>query len=253
MPAQPSASFIVVEPDFPFAFCEDDFDRRQASLRPHAADAHQFQQGDLGRSVAEVEFDIRRVVQVAPENQPDFRDRQAPAAFDHSQEGEIAADRTFPAFLGRGPGPGSAANLSHHLLDSEGFVGRVAQAQSGGMTAAALPARHVHFRAGQPHLGGSLECFAFKEPETWGTPTEVIDLEDGHWGKVHLGRWQQLHEKQAADVPYAVIRACVHLEREKPPAALWLAQLAPAQFPAAMTVTLETIWRAYVVELIHEN
>jgi hypothetical protein len=74
----------------------------------------------------------------------------------------------------------------------------------------------------------------------------VIELEDEHWGKVRLERWQQLHEKKGTDVPYDVIRACVHLEREKPPAALWLAWLVPTQFPAAMTVTLETIWRAYV-------
>jgi hypothetical protein len=52
--------------------------------------------------------------------------------------------------------------------------------------------------------------------------------------------------RRAADVLYDVIRACVHLEREKPPAALWLAWLAPGQFPVVMTVTLETIWRAYV-------
>jgi len=88
--------------------------------------------------------------------------------------------------------------------------------------------------------------FAFKEPETWGTPAVVVELEDEHWGKVRLERWQQLHEKKGTDVPYDVIRACVHLEREKPSAALWLAWLAPGQFPVGMTVTLETIWRAYV-------
>jgi hypothetical protein len=40
------------------------------------------------------------------------------------------------------------------------------------------------------------ERFAFKEPETWGTPAEVVELEDEHWGKVRLERWQQLHEKK---------------------------------------------------------
>jgi hypothetical protein len=74
----------------------------------------------------------------------------------------------------------------------------------------------------------------------------VIEWEDPHWGKVRLECWAQLHEKKGADVPYDVIRACVHLEREKPPAALWLAWLPPVRFPAGMTVTLETIWRAYI-------
>ena len=40
------------------------------------------------------------------------------------------------------------------------------------------------------------ERFAFKEPETWGTPDEVIELEDPHWGQVRLERWNSLHEKK---------------------------------------------------------
>ena len=62
---------------------------------------------------------------------------------------------------------------------------------------------------------------------------------------MRLERWGELHEKKGADVPYDVIRACVHLERETPPPALWLAWLAPEQMPAGITVTVETIWRAY--------
>jgi len=37
----------------------------------------------------------------------------------------------------------------------------------------------------------------------------------------------------------------VHLEREKPPAALWLAWLAPKTIPTGIVLTVETIWRAY--------
>jgi hypothetical protein len=62
-------------------------------------------------------------------------------------------------------------------------------------------------------------------------PDEVIELEDPYWGRVRLERWQGLHEKKGADVPYEVIRACVHLERQKPPTALWLAWLAPEPMP----------------------
>jgi len=99
-------------------------------------------------------------------------------------------------------------------------------------------------RKGRPRIHG--ERFAFKEPDTWGEPAEVIELEDAAWGQVRLERWTQLHEKKGADVSYDVIRACVHLEREKPPAALWLAWLAPAQLPVGMTLPVETIWRAYI-------
>jgi hypothetical protein len=106
------------------------------------------------------------------------------------------------------------------------------------------PPPPVPHQKGRPRIHG--QRFAFKEPETWGEPAEVCELEDEHWGKVRLERWTQLHEKKGADVPYDVIRASVHLEREKPPAALWLAWLAPAQLPEGMTLTVEDIWRAYI-------
>ena len=60
-----------------------------------------------------------------------------------------------------------------------------------------------------------------------------------------MQRWKDLHEKKGGDVPYEVVRASVHLEREKPPAALWVAWLAPKTIPAGITITAETIWRAY--------
>lgn len=87
--------------------------------------------------------------------------------------------------------------------------------------------------------------FAFKEENSWSAPAEVLELADDRWGKVRLQRWQGFHEKKGADVPYDVVRASVHLEREKPPAALWLAWLPPKTIPTGLTVTAETIWRAY--------
>lgn len=105
------------------------------------------------------------------------------------------------------------------------------------------PPREPHQR-GRPRVHGAR--FAFKEPETWGTPCEVMELEDEHWGKVRLERWSGLHEKKGADVPYDVLRACVHLEQAQPPAALWLAWLPPARFPSGVIVTVETLWRAYI-------
>ena len=87
--------------------------------------------------------------------------------------------------------------------------------------------------------------FAFKEPDTWSEPDEVVELDDPYWGQVRLECWHHLHEKKGADVPYDVVRASVHREREKPPAALWLAWLPPQQIPTGLTVTAQTIWRAY--------
>jgi len=84
--------------------------------------------------------------------------------------------------------------------------------------------------------------FAFKEPQTWSIPDAVMDLEDPYWGRGHLECWGGLHEKKGADGPYDVIRACVHLERETPPPALWLTWLAPKSMP--VDVSEETIWRA---------
>ena len=102
---------------------------------------------------------------------------------------------------------------------------------------------HDPHQKGRPRVHGAR--FAFKEADTWGEPDEVIELEDPRWGQVRLQRWKDLHEKKGVDVPYDVVRACVHLEREKPPAALWLAWLAPKTIPAGMVITVETIWRSY--------
>jgi hypothetical protein len=99
-------------------------------------------------------------------------------------------------------------------------------------------------KRGRPRVHG--ERFAFKEADTWGDPDEEIKLEDDHFGKVRLERWNDLHEKKGSDVPYDVIRASVHLERDKPPQAIWLAWLAPPSIPAGISLTVETIWRAYI-------
>lgn len=105
------------------------------------------------------------------------------------------------------------------------------------------PPSPIHHQKGRHRVHG--DRFAFKEPETWGMPDEIIELEHPRWGQVRLERWQNLHEKKGADVPYDVIRACVHLERDKPPAPLRLAWLAPEPLPKEIPFTVETIWQAY--------
>lgn len=133
---------------------------------------------------------------------------------------------------------------------NSGFLRAVKGLRSG--TVARLRSDRVLYHAppapsgkrGRPRVHG--ERFAFKEPDTWGDPDEGIELEDDHFGKVRLERWSGLHEKKGSDVPYDVLRASVHLERDQPPQAIWLAWLAPPSIPAGISFNAETLWRAYI-------
>lgn len=95
---------------------------------------------------------------------------------------------------------------------------------------------------GRPRVHG--DRFAFKEPETWGEPDAVVELEDPRWGKVRLRRWDDKHARQDADTSFSVILVEAHLEREKPSALFWLAyQPPPHQRPGDQQ--LEDLWRWY--------
>ena len=99
-------------------------------------------------------------------------------------------------------------------------------------------------KRGRPRVHG--KRFAFKEPETWGAPDEVIRREHAKLGQVQLERWNNLHGKNDADVPVDVVRASIHLEKAKPPRPIWLAWQAPANIPDNLVVNAPTIWQAYV-------
>lgn len=73
---------------------------------------------------------------------------------------------------------------------------------------------------GRPPVHG--QRFAFKEPDTWSEPDEVVEMTHPRWGQVRLRRWNNLHAKQDANTSFAVILAEVHLERDNPPKPLWL-------------------------------
>jgi hypothetical protein len=88
--------------------------------------------------------------------------------------------------------------------------------------------------------------FAFKKRETWGPPDECMAMVHANLGQVELRRWNGLHERAAADAPLDIIQARIHLERDKPPEALWLAWQEPAMLPVGLQVTVETIWQAYL-------
>jgi hypothetical protein len=58
--------------------------------------------------------------------------------------------------------------------------GTVARLRSDRVLCQAPPARTG--KRGRPRIHG--ERFAFKEPDTWGDPDEMIELKDEHFGKV---------------------------------------------------------------------
>ncbi|MHC4537560.1 MAG: transposase [Planctomycetota bacterium] len=99
-------------------------------------------------------------------------------------------------------------------------------------------------KRGRPRIHG--KRFAFKEPETWHTPNEVIAFKHAKLGQVKLERWNNLHGKNDADVPMDVIRARIHLEKNKPPKPIWLGWQAPATIPTNLDVNAQIIWQAYV-------
>lgn len=91
---------------------------------------------------------------------------------------------------------------------------------------------------GRPRKHG--HRFAFLEPDTWTMPEEDIVFEHSVYGTVRLQRWSGFHDKKAADLPFSLVRAEVHLERDKPPDPLWLGTNAPREVP------VRTIWQWYL-------
>ena len=107
-----------------------------------------------------------------------------------------------------------------------------------------VPEQPKKRKRGRPRIHG--KRFAFKEPETWDVPDEAIAFEHAKLGQVKLERWNNLHGKNDADVPMDVIRASIHLERDKPPKPIWLGWQPPPLIPSNLAVNAQTIWQAYV-------
>ena len=93
--------------------------------------------------------------------------------------------------------------------------------------------------AGQGRPGVHGARFAFKEPETWGPPAEEVRFEDDRYGQVWLRHWHDLHARQDAATVFSVLRAEVHLERDKPPKPLWLG------YQNAQGLSLSALWLAF--------
>ena len=106
------------------------------------------------------------------------------------------------------------------------------------------PAKPTPGKRGRPSKYG--ERFAFKDEQTWGEPDEVQEFQDKHYGKVRLKRWNGLCDKHAPGLTCDLLRAETHLEKDKPPEAVWFAWLPPVHPPAEIVITAQTIWTAYV-------
>ncbi len=96
---------------------------------------------------------------------------------------------------------------------------------------------------GRPRKHGAR--FAFKEPDTWGEADEFVALQHPRWGSVEIRRWNDLHAWQSVDTWFDVLQVQAHLEKDEPPAPLWLAWQAPPTMPKGVQVSAETIWQAY--------
>lgn len=97
---------------------------------------------------------------------------------------------------------------------------------------------------GRPRRHG--ERFAFKEPHTWGGPEQHLQFQDPHWGQVDIRYWSGLHDRKAPDAPLAVLRIGVHLEKARPPEALWLGWQEPAlSLSKGPGWPAEALWRYY--------
>lgn len=95
---------------------------------------------------------------------------------------------------------------------------------------------------GRPRVHG--DRFAFKEPETWGEPSEMVELPDERWGQVRLRRWDGLHARADANTVFSVILVETHLERDKPCKPFWLGYQYPAH-QAPKESGLKDLWYGY--------
>ena len=106
-----------------------------------------------------------------------------------------------------------------------------------------VPKRETRKR-GQPRKHGP--CFAFKDPGTWGEPDEFVAIEHPPLVSVEIRQWNDLHRSwQSVNNWFDVVQVQAHLEKDGPPAPLWLAWQAPPILPEGIRVNVETTWQAY--------
>lgn len=152
MPAEPTTHFVMIETDFAFGFFENRFDGPA-----HAAEANKLDQGCGSGGIAEVELDFGRIIEVAADDQPDFRARQIIPRLDDAQEGKVTDNRAFAAFFDDGRSPTIFRNRSGQFIDADRAICQVAQTQAGRVSTATFPLRDVHFWSAAPDQGRAFD------------------------------------------------------------------------------------------------
>ena len=112
----------------------------------------------------------------------------------------------------------------------EGFLGAVKHLRCGILTR--LRANRVLYGRPGPYAGRGRRRvhgarFAFRDPATWPAPAQLVRFDDARFGRVELRLWEGLHGRRAASTEFSVVRCQIHLDRAKPPKAMWLAWLGP--------------------------
>ena len=126
MPPQPTTRLIMVKTDLAFIFFEDSLDGP-----PHTADAHKLAQGSFNGSIAIVELDHGRIVQIAADDQPDFRARQVGSRFKQAQESKIAYDGPLTTFFDGGFDPNFCRKCGKQVINLNRTVIFIAQTVNG--------------------------------------------------------------------------------------------------------------------------
>src|SRR3989304_5641662 len=94
MPTRPSASFIMIQTDLPFAFFQGRFHR---PAQP--TDADEFTDRTGGGRIAEIELDLRLGAQRTLEDEPDAWTGQGVSNGGHPQKSEFSHQGSLAAFL----------------------------------------------------------------------------------------------------------------------------------------------------------
>ena len=134
MPSDPTSHLVMIHADFTFGFFEDSFNRPSHSTNPS-----QLSQWNADRRITEKVFDLRGIVQIAANDQPELTSRQATARFRHTQKCKITNDGTFAAFFDNSPNPVLLLNFLHQLLDWNWMLSGIAQTQASGVTSVTAP------------------------------------------------------------------------------------------------------------------
>jgi len=117
MPSDPTPHLVMIHADFTFGFFEDSFNRPSHSTNPD-----QLSQRNADRSITEKVFDLRGIVQIAANDQPEFSGGQARARFGHTQKRKITNDGTFAAFFNNSSSPILLLNFLYQILDRNGML-----------------------------------------------------------------------------------------------------------------------------------